>query len=265
MCCTLDAFNIFTDFKILTMINFNRIVAYGCSITSGFELADDIVYPDIKISMREHKKLKDGIETYFHARTSNAIKEENNRSWMGQLATYLDVECINKAIPGGSCQSSIYLLERDLASRFIKDTDLIIIGQWDYYRWFWINNNNEPQTPTIGGSDLRWPSKNFHNEFLLHLSNKNNLLFNWFTGIKYIDMLSDRLNGRLLQQLCHSLKDDIYYSKIKQFDSFIDCEFSFDNIVDWNDSTKLHCFGHPTVDLHQQFANHIYATIKRLL
>lgn len=242
---------------------FDRIVAYGCSITSGFELADDVVYPTIKDEDREKYKLKQGIANYFDARTQAVVQEEYNRSWVGQLATQLGVELVNRAIPGGGCQSSIYFLEVDLGSKFIKDTDLIIVGQTDYRRWFWINNYGEAQTPTIGGTDVRWPSANFHRDFITHVSSEDSLLYNWYQGIKYLDMLSDRLDGRLLQQYCYeTAKDTFYYEALKDFDSFIDPDFSFNNIVDWDDTESIHCFGHPKLEAHTQFAEYIANKVK---
>lgn len=243
--------------------NFNRIIAYGCSITSGFELADDLMYPELGSFSREKYKNKHGIEKYFNNRTIEIIQEEHNRSWVGQLAKNLNVELVNRAVPGGCCQSSIYFLEVDLGRNFIKDTDLIIVGQTDYRRWFWLNNFGEPQTPTINGSNSRWPSPAFHQDFITHLSSDDHLLYNWYIGIKYLDMLSNRLGGRLLQQYCYdTAKDTFYHEALTQMDSFIDPNFSFNNIVDWDDSSKLHCFGHPTFELHKQFADYITEKVK---
>jgi hypothetical protein len=233
-----------------TKIKFNRIIAYGCSFTSGFELADDQLLKDIDV---DKFKKKHGAEHYFdHIRTiPNSQFLETQLAWPKWLSDKFKVDYVNRAVEGAGNDASIYHLEQDIESGFITDSDLIIIGLTESRRWFWIDHNNTPQYPCIGGTNRRWPSEKFHKDFVAFVANQNFLNYTWWKSIRYIDMLSERYNNRILQQFC-------YKSHNSDFKSFIDSSFSFDNLVDWNDRKQVHYYMHPHVDFHKKFADHLY-------
>ena len=99
-----------------------RLVVYGCSITSGFELADTIIFSDLTEKEIDNKKKKIDIIEYINwqkTKTSlDQIKElERNLAWPKYIADDLNIEYINKAFPGGDTDSSIFLLEKDINSK----------------------------------------------------------------------------------------------------------------------------------------------------
>jgi len=245
------------------MLKFNRLVAYGCSITSGFELADHTVSNLSEFEINKIKKNK-GIEYWVDfLETKITEKElrqkESELSWPTYIADYLNLNYLNRAVPGGNSQSTIYLLENDIENGTIRDDDLILIGHTEFSRWFWINENNEPYSGCIGGTLRRWPSKTFYREFIKYVANDNFFIWQWHHDIKYLDMLSDRLHGRILQVYCYKplsqiIKEKNYYFKNYKFKSVLDHYFSFDLLVDWNNESHVHGFTHPKVEFHKKFA-----------
>jgi hypothetical protein len=243
-------------------IEFDRIVSYGCSVTSGFELADTLIFADKSQQEIDRLKIKLGIEGYIKEIEKiippiQVSHLESTRSWIRFLAEKLNVDYVSRAVPGGCCQSSVYFLERDLSTGFIRDTDMIIVGHTEHSRWFWIDNNGQPRYPCIGGTNDRWPSSSFHKDFVAYVGNEHHLSYHWFNGIKYLDMLSTRLDNRIFQQFC---LDPVYTltDKLRTFDSIIDHDYSFSNIVDWSNKEHIHVFQHPKIEFHEIFAEHIH-------
>jgi hypothetical protein len=245
-----------------------RLVVYGCSITSGFELADTIIFSDLTEKEIDNKKKKIDIIEYINwqkTKTSlDQIKElERNLAWPKYIADDLNIEYINKAFPGGDTDSSIFLLEKDINSKFILKTDIIIIAHTDIRRWFWIDNNGISHNGCLGGTDKRWPTARFHKDFDRYVANKYHLGYHWYKNIKYLDMLSKNLNGMLLQQYCYSkLDQELLMDFQTDFTSLIDNQYSFKNILDLNDYANLHVFGHPKVNYHKTFASHLLNRIR---
>lgn len=221
-------------------MQFNRIIAYGCSITSGMELGDNL---------SDAQKEKLGIIPYVTQLTS----EDHNHAWPKYIADYFQVDYINRAVPGGNSQSSIFFIEEDLEN-LITDQDLILVGHSEMTRWFWIDEHGNPQHGCMGGSDTRWPSKQFHKDFITYISHKQ-LKYQFIHDIKYLDLLSKSLNGRVLQQFC-------YDTLPVTFESMLDTSYSFNNLVDWKSRDDIHYFGHPKENFHRTFAEHLIEKIK---
>jgi hypothetical protein len=253
------------------MTNFNRIIAYGCSITSGFELADKEFVPEMSEDEINRIKRKHGIE-YWVDFLEKRVSEKDLRSkeaeyaWPKYIASSLNLEYINRAVPGANSQLMIYLLENDIEQGFVKDNDLILVGHTEFSRWFWINDKNQPFSACMGGTLRRWPSKVFYEEFVKHLANEPYFLWQWYRDIKYLDLLAKSLGNRLFQVYCYktlsqAINDHKYNFKNYQFESVLDHTYSFDSIVDWNNETNLHGFTHPKVCFHRQFANKLLPLI----
>lgn len=262
------------------MIKFNRIIAYGCSMTSGWELADHQFLSDM--TEDEINALKDNSSigewcTFMDLKVppSERILVEAKLAWPNWIAEYYNVKYVNRAIAGGNSQSTIYFIEQDLASGFITDTDLIIVGHTESCRWFWINSKGESSHCLLTDNDLdpintwpvthRWPSNAFYKDFVIHVCNTYHLTYQWFHDIKYLDLLSNKLNGRVVQVYCYNtltqeldMNPKFYDSK---FDSVLDDMYSFNTLVDWNNFDQIHRFGHPKARYHKEFAEHI---IKKL-
>jgi hypothetical protein len=121
------------------------------------------------------------------------------------------------------------------------------------YRWFWIDKRNRPKHGCINGTIKRWPSKIFQKDFIRHIGDEF-YSYVWYRDIKYIDMLSMQYHN-MFQTFCYDTpNENIYYSSILD-------NFSFSDIVDWEDKTQLHTFTHPKQKFHEIYADHI---IKKL-
>lgn len=258
------------------MIKFNRIIAYGCSMTSGWELADHQLIPDMSSDDIDKFKRASSINEWCEfidsvVPPSEKLAAEARLAWPNWIATHFNVEYVNRAVAGGNSQSAIYFIEQDIASGFINDNDLIIVGHTESCRWFWINDTGQHLHCLLTDDDNdpinswphthRWPSYEFYKDFVMHVCNSHHLTYQWFHDIKYLDLLSSRLSGRLLQVYCyHTLPQELdknpkFYKA--NFGSVIDDHFSFNSIVDFSDHTQLHCYRHPKAKYHKEFATHI--------
>ena len=188
---------------------FDRIFVYGCSITSGFELADYELMPSLTPAEIDEIKIKKGVEFWRDKiESEHSLKyissRESNHSWAKHLADKFNVELVNRAYPGSNSESSVYFLEKDINREFIKPTDLIIVAHTENSRWFYLDADGKEHHCCPGGEPkdwntqlshrLRWPSKKFHNEYVLYVANEFNDMFRWFKDIKYLEMLSKEYN-----------------------------------------------------------------------
>lgn len=249
---------------------FKRLITYGCSITSGFELSDSSYFPEYSEEELDKEKQKISISIWakkIESRVSLQRNDQENKNlaWPRWIAQHFDLEYINRAVPGGNNQSSIYFLEEDISNNIINNQDLIIIGHTEFTRYFWINNQGEPKYGCINGVKDRWPSKKFHDEYVAHVLNDHHLLYQWYRDLKYLDLLSKKLNGNLLQVFCYKTfnneiktQTDLFFNKFadhKNFKSILDNEYSFDNLVNWNNLNDTHGFTHPKLKYHKLFAD----------
>ena len=258
-------------------ISFNRIVAYGCSYTAGSELADHIVTCP-NMSMNEIDTLKRSMGMmewnikYLPGTDTDGqrTKVEHELAWPNKLAKHFEVPCLNRSRSGSSLQYSQYSIDKDISDGVITDKDLIIVGITSPHRWFYLNENGEPQRP-IMGYHWNWPSESFHKEFVLEIYNTYFIAYNFYNSMNYLDMLSDKLNGRILLQPVHNAIDghlrnfekelDPDFLKLvttmRDFKSILDPAYSFSELVDWKNTNDCHGGNHPKEYIHQIFAKHL--------
>lgn len=265
-------------------IKFNRVVAYGCSHTAGSELADHLFW-DRPISVGELDKIKrkyasSGASAFYtdykFLGVQEVIDAQNKLSWAGQVAQRLGVPILNKGVAGSSMQGMIYAIERDMATGDITENDLILVGATSMERWMYFDKEERwgwpwPATPIIGFPKF-WPSERFHSEFVENIGDDYFLFFNYYTSLKYLELLSNYLDGRLLVQYVHCTMDD-YVSFVKdkplnkrfmsmvantrRFRSIIDHDLCFSNLLDWRNDSQVHGFYHPHVRYHEQLADRV--------
>jgi hypothetical protein len=248
-------------------ITFNRIVAYGCSLTAGMELADEIIVPEFTKTEIDEYKNKNGIKGWMDLLQtkmplSEVLRIENNLAWPKILADHFGVDYANRAVYGSNSDSSIYFIEQDLKT-FLTPFDLILVGHSETTRYFWLDETGTPNHGCIGGVDDRWPSLVFHDEYK-SLIKSPHLIYQWIKDIKYLDMLSQKLDGRILQQYCsQTYKEEVVIknidkpSDISNLYSIIDEDYSFNSIVEWSNPDHIHKFTHPKQKFHKMFAEHI--------
>lgn len=265
-------------------ISFNRIVAYGCSHTAGSELVDHLFWHK-PITAMELDKIKrkwtaDGRRGEFYLKNPSLqqydqINEAGKKiAWPAQVAKRFGVPIVNKAVPGNSMQGIVYSIEQDLYEGNISDNDLVLIGatSMDRFLHFTKQEKNgwpESATPIIGCPWL-WPTEKFHNDFVEHMADDYFLLFNYFNSLKYLDLLSERHQGRFLVQFIHHTMNDYndflsnkslhkrfmgMVTATDNFKSIIDHDISFGGLIDWNNESHVHGFFHLHIEFHEQLAD----------
>jgi hypothetical protein len=174
----------------------------------------------------------------------------------------------NRAVPGSSMGAIVFNIERDLSNGEINDTDLIIVGITSAERICTFTESGA-RSYILSDQDTSW-DENFKKDFSLTIANDNYILFNWYKDIKYLDLLSSRLNGRLFQQyVWATIEENSRFSQYNlaeymqkiitptvSFDSIIDDEFSFSTLNTWApENHELFC--HPKIELQQEFGRRL--------
>ena len=260
-------------------IEFNRIVAYGCSHTAGSELADHLFW-EKPISVTELDKIKRTFKnpTEFYQKypmtgLSEAVEVQNKKSWAGKVAEKFGVPIFNRGLPGSSMQGIIYSIEKDRYEGHITDNDLILIGATSMDRWMYFEKEERlgwpyPATPIFGWPG-RWPSEQFYNDFTKYVAGDYFTFFNYFTSLRYIELLSKEYDGRVLVQFMHhTMKDYSNFvtdntlnrrfmsmvTDLRGFSSIVDHDLCLGNLVNWDSTDHVHGFYHPHEEIHEQLA-----------
>jgi hypothetical protein len=254
--------------------NIKRVVFYGCSFTVGAELADCDIFPELSKSEIDKLKLKERYSVYNRITVKHRDSLDNQKSWSRWCADELNLPWVNRAENGSSMSQIIFSVERDLINGVIEDTDLIIVGITSPERICTFNQFGA-QSLIFNNADTRWSNESFRNDFLKEIASDDYILYNWFKDIKYLDMLSDRLQNRLFQQWVWATSAEIFelhtdgvpfynlseYMTILanssiRFDSIIDNNYSFTKLNAWEPENR-EVFYHPKLELHQTFGKHV--------
>lgn len=261
------------------VIKFNRVIAYGCSHTAGSELADhlfcgeQLTAKELDKIKRSYTNPKDFYAKYPVAGRDDVIEAQQKLSWAGKVAEKFGVPLFNRALPGSSMQSMIYSIEKDRFDGHITDNDLIIVGATSMDRWMYFTKEERfgwphSATPIVGWPD-RWPSEQFHNDFITHIANDYFAFYNYFISLRYLELLSKQYEGRVLVQFIHhTMKDYTNYitdttlnkrfmamvTDIRGFSSIVDRDLCLGNLVNWDSTDDVHGFYHPHEEFHEQLA-----------
>lgn len=266
------------------IVEFTKIVAFGCSYTAGFESRDH-VYFGVSDAEMDQWKLKDKTKNAFTFYTQFGLKnhewnklcdENKEGSYIKFLADELSVSWENFAEPGSSLEFSIWKLEEYLRNN--KNTDeLIVIGVTCPNRLMYLITDEREKEELDKTKALHlqlntsyvWPDQEFYNTFVTTLGTAKNLAWKYFYQLKYLDMLSKKLGNRILlipmqtqpsnwiDMLDH--KSD-YIEEIKQLTSiFPDVMNNYSGMLEnTTNNYKIHPFLHPRLSVHQEFAKNIH-------
>ena len=261
-----------------------RVVAYGCSYTAGAELADADFIPHLTLDEINAEKKALG-QHLFYKKYPGALFEEppekkqleHNRAWPKHLINYLEtpLDYLNRAIAGSSMSQVLYTIEHDLHNKTITDTDLIVVGITSSDRILKFTDSGSPASLILHDLDSRWTTPKFREMFTMEIANDYWLLYNWYHAIKYIDMLSQKLNNRIIQVYLHTnyesyrkifnVNDDAFLKitdSLNNIDSIIDKELTFNRVEPfWTEQTQ-HGFYHPYEILHKNLSKILAEKIK---
>lgn len=200
------------------MIKFDRIVAYGCSMTAGDETMDHIFVDSLSEYEVDKSKLdcdalwcpswndKYYTPEYCSDKTlfdeqgkwiwGEQLRRTKEAAWPRWLADKFGVPWVNRALGGSGIEYAIYCYEEDLAKGEITDNDLILFGLTTPHRWFWLDETGRPKKPLLTYI-ADWPSRRFHEEYLATVGNIFQCYWDYYWQIKYIDSLYHMTNGRV--------------------------------------------------------------------
>lgn len=250
-------------------VEFDRIVAYGCSFVAGSELIDHLPLSylgdvdQVDAVKRNFKSANDNFfKTYFEEAARNGtissewvqpngdfdyqklFSEQAKYTFVNRLADKIGVPCLNKGWGGASVNSVPFSIEYDLANGVLTDKDLIVVGITSPNRFFYLTGTGERRHPLYGWMSDQWPSQEIHDAFVLHLSNNFNTAWEYFKHIKYIDMLNDHLGNRIIvlpifEKFSDMFRTDAYYvpqawddGDPKSFNKIFEQFSSFKSILD---------------------------------
>jgi hypothetical protein len=258
--------------------NIKRVVFYGCSFTVGSELSDYELFPDLTEAEVDALKLKKGFSVYDNFDRSTIDSMDHQKSWARWCADELGLSWENRAKLGSSLGENVFNLERDIINGSIEDTDLIIVGLTSNNRILKISPHGHPESLIFTENDSRWPNKKFMEDYIKHLGTDSYLLYHWVKEIRYLDLLSSKLGGRLFQQYAWATYNECVSwtsppwgdtgfpdaileitNDVSNFESIIDPNFSFSTLKCWDNSLP---FKHPKLETHKEFGAHVAKQLK---
>lgn len=253
-------------------INFNRILAFGCSHTEGTELADAKYSSYTEEELDNLKRTYDrsqGVTSFYQNHISmpysDLILEHNKLSWPNWIGKEYNVPVVNYGKAGSSNEEIYYTIRKLLLNNLIQDTDLLLVGITGHDRIFFIDEK-ENQISSLYGYVNTWPDKILY-ERMVKIKNDNYTLWRYYRDLTCFDMLSKLLNNRLIgvYTFCNikdwgdEFKKNVSYSNKLILDDIDKMDFILDNrltllhLSDYN-SKNNHGFSHAKIKFHKKFA-----------
>lgn len=255
------------------MVNYSdikRIVAFGCSFTSGCEILDHTL-PEPYFSLK--KKLP-SFEWYdIISKDANAFEQLNlNRekekylAWPAKLANILNLDFLSFAINGNSNEKILWQIEKSISDDILKSNDLVIIGLASANRSMFFDEHNDEPIPFLLSDSIieKKFSRHFYNYY-----NDSRILWNYIRDLEHYLSLKKKIHNLYLvhMEFPFSLNQTHYWNltnlgkQTKFFDKKINeytasdlflsqTEFLYQNL---DKSDKLD-HGHPKECVHYQFA-----------
>jgi hypothetical protein len=256
---------------------YQSVLAYGCSFTAGAELMDHVVHPEAD----KIKSIK-GIDHWDQHYIKTSLKrdqlsrKERQISWAGQIASKLGLPSINHGLGGCSTAYMVYLLERHLQEKAIKDGSLVVVGVTNTTRIFHFDNDPYPRNwvlhhrsvglpeTTDNGLPLSWDHKT-----VLDIYNESQLLWQHTNLLLRLTQISDQLD--------HRVKIFFMSDHRREYDWLIDntnlsyrpffqqrlkaimdhpCVYDEKYLCGFAENREeFHAYMHPRVQVHERFAD----------
>lgn len=264
------------------IVEFEKIVAFGCSYTAGFETRDHVFFNISDSEMdriKKNKKETNGFNFYSSLGLGddgwNKLCDYNKEgSYVKFLADKFSVSWENFAEPGSSLEFSIWKLEEYLINNR-HSNDLIIVGVTCPNRLMYLIEDKDNKTRPLHlqlNTNFIWPDDDFYNTYITTLGTSKNLVWKYYFQLKYLDMLNNKLGNRLLLVPMQThpanwidILDDSFPNRteIKELTSIIpDCIDNYSNMLENpTKNSKVHPFLHPKLSVHQEFAENIYTLL----
>ena len=258
----------------------DRIVAYGCSFTAGQELGDaEILQIDVDVldEMKRDGIITDNMRIYKTREIQEKCDELGlSLSWPSHLAKKIDIPYLNRGMLGTSLGDAVFRLTHDLEHGLIHDNDLIVIGATCPARFSALTENRFGHmamiTRMLGHASPFWPSKEIHEFMVRTWGTDNNIIWEYVKLLKYLDLLSDSLGGRIkmitpLHSWNHLIRfgypNHMKWISNMKFKHLLDKDFCFAAAYgDTPHEETVHGWRHPKLKYHIKFADLVYDMLK---
>lgn len=271
------------------MTKFKRLVAYGCSFTSGEEIIDETYIPGatkIKKVQGYEAWEKTLFEKYPEMNKMAYIKLERSHAWPRHLADRIGIPWDNRAFPGISIYNMIYNIDRDLANGDILDTDLVILGITSPNRLIYIKPYGGADAASGSERSLHlgylhfWPEDLQHGyPFFIKWMNDPTIAFHFSMALRtLLYMAQTRLKNQLYFVECDpyalhitkKIEPPLNLSRVKTLEpAYLDFKNSGLMISERNmfmDQPKEYklAFNHLAEAAHVNWAEHLYENCQRM-
>jgi hypothetical protein len=277
-------------------VEIDQIVAFGCSLTSGFEILDAERYP--MFSDVEAKKKEVGADAWYkefsrldcpNERHLQTEEKERKLAWPSQFGKLYDIPVYNMAESASSFEKQITCFLKSYQSGTITSKTLILWGITGIGRGLWLQNDeilsymlNGLLTPKAVTKDLEpfWIN-NVNSDYMLlwrHYQCLSNV-FNWAKNICndqfiFINAFYDHLDynimpyheqkrfehpdaTEIIKSYWNILEND-YYNRYSLFKVTDYRDDSIQIFYNWAKSkNSLYGAGHPTLEAHIKYAQAI--------
>jgi hypothetical protein len=259
--------------------NITRILAYGCSYTTGDEIMDHVT---MNVSFDECNKIKrryiqndNSLDAKIKFKNDHNIwttdKELNyNHTWVAYLARHLNLPFKNKAMNGSSLDQIYFSIYRDLVNGLILETDIVLVGLTSPFRI--IDFRNVIEVKTVLPHHLN--QDKVGSKMLVDLFNDDFSLFQYYKIVESLHNLNSKINIRLqpmepippleratggyklihTRSVCQSMQTSSLPSML------LPKEYLKLPIIDGKE--KRCEYGHPPLESHIELAEKIYNQIE---
>jgi hypothetical protein len=241
----------------------NRIVSFGCSMTAGEELMDEV--------RQQHKNISDEL-------TIELKRKELSLAWPAQLAKLYDIPIYNFAESGSSFEKQIMQFIKAEEKNLIKDDTLILWGLTSMGRGVFFDedypNVCSYMLSNFNDQGIVRGSKDVRDFWYLRLNNDQHLYWKYYMCLQNMFYLANNFcNNQLLVIQGHAIDlkfrkstlGNKYYKFINQYWKVIEPEYERYSVFKLGDpkecigswafnNNMAHKYFHPTLEGHIKYA-----------
>jgi hypothetical protein len=264
-----------------------QIVAFGCSLTQGAELLDNLRYPNtpnIEEFKRSFKTIGSWYQYHFNTNHNpDLLKKEAELAWPSQLAILYDIPCYNYAEGGSSFEQQLTQFMFAVNDGKITDKTLVVWGLTTKERGIWLtpgrfesymlNGSYTPSEVTPDVSNFWYTTINSDMMLFWKYYNCLSIMLGWATEYCNDQFLFVQATGKdIIKQDCFNKEEldylytnPLFHKTVTIFQNMLQSKYqkykilNDHNMNEWiiaNPNLRLGA-GHPTLEAHIQYASMI--------
>lgn len=247
--------------------SYHKIIAFGCSYTSGSELLDHEIHhqaDSIKQSQGSTYFYENYIDPLTQEQQELLDQRQRQKVWAAEIARGAGLELDNRALAGSSLAYSVDMIERACYSGELADPGiLVLVGVTSPNRGLYWRDRDSYKNWSIASDNM---PKHWDRPTIVDFMSTEWLLHQHLNCLLRLVQISDRIQGRLLMfdmmELTnyidsldeqHSFRNrwqEIVDSGHTRFDRYLN-NFMIDSSMN---SDERHGGGHPKASVHAKFA-----------